>query len=89
MYRYLQTLEPTDFSARERGSVSAMSQPNPLLALSTQQATWLFFRKEEDLKAEEQQTLGQLRQASPHLETAYQLVKEFLHMVADAHRGQA
>jgi excisionase family DNA binding protein len=50
MYRYLQTLEPTDFSARERGSVSAMSQPNPLLALSTQQATWLFFRKEEDLR---------------------------------------
>src|SRR6266852_3484949 len=83
MYRYLQTLEPIGFSIRKRGSASAMSQPNPLLALSTQQATWLFFRRPEDLKAEEQETLRQLRQASPHLETAYQLVKEFLHMVRE------
>jgi len=35
------------------------------------------------LKAEEQETLQQLRQASPHLETTYQLVKEFLHMVRE------
>ena len=34
MYRYLQTLEPTGFSAGKRGSVSATSLPNPLLALS-------------------------------------------------------
>jgi len=51
------------------------------LALSASQATWLFFRKDEDLKPEEQENLRQLRQASPDLETAYQLVKEFLHMV--------
>ena len=69
------------------GSASATqeteSQLNPLLALSAPQATWLFFRKEEDLKAEEQENLRQLRQASPDLETAYQLVKEFLHMVRE------
>jgi len=77
LYRYLETLEPT----QSRGAPSTKHQPNPLLALSAQQATWLFFRKEEELKAEEQETLRQLRQASSHLETAYQLVKAFLHMV--------
>ena len=50
MYRYLQTLEPTGFSPGKRGSVSATSLPNPLLALSAQQATWLFFRKDADLR---------------------------------------
>ena len=35
------------------------------------------------MKAEEQQTLQQLRQASPHLETAYQLVKAFLSLVRE------
>jgi transposase len=83
LYRYLETLEPMSLPARKRGSTSPTRLPNPLLALSALQATWLFFRKEEDLKAEEQETLRQLRQASPPLETAYQLVKEFLHMVRE------
>jgi transposase len=83
LYRYLETLELTGSTARKRGSASATSLPNPLLALSAQQATWLFFRRSEDLKAEEQETLRQLRQASPHLETAYQLVEAFLHMVRE------
>ena len=81
--RSLETLEPTGSSVRKRGSASATSLPNPLLALSAQQATWLFFRRSEDLKTEEQETLRQLRQASPHLETAYQLVEAFLHMVRE------
>jgi ferric-dicitrate binding protein FerR (iron transport regulator) len=51
------------------------------MALSASQATWLFFRSPEDLKAEERENLQQLKQASPDLETAYQLVKEFLQMV--------
>lgn len=76
-----------DFSAHKRSSVSATFLPNPLLALSAQQATWLSFRKPEDLKTEEQETLQQLRQASPHLETAYQLVETFLHMVRE-HAGE-
>jgi transposase len=74
-------------SPSRRASASATektkSQLNSLLALSAPQATWLFFRKEEDLKAEEQENLRQLRQASPDLETAYQLVKDFLHMVRE------
>jgi len=53
------------------------------LALSVQQATWLFFRKPEDLKKEELERLQQVRQANPHLETTYQLVETFLHMVRE------
>jgi len=79
LYRCLATLELFVSSPSKRSSAS--SQPHPLMALSAPQATWLFFRKEEDLKAEEQETLRQLRQASPDLETAYQLVQEFLQMV--------
>jgi transposase len=87
IYRCLATLELFVSSPSRRSSASATeeteSQLNPLLAHSAPQATWLFFRKEEDLKAEEQENLRQLRQASPDLETAYQLVKGFLHMVRE------
>ena len=86
MYRYLATLE-TSVGSPPKRSPTAMSQiasqPNLLLTLSAHQATWLFFRREEDLKAEELESLRQLRQASPHLETAYQLVEAFLHMVRE------
>ncbi len=51
------------------------------MTLSASQATWLFFRKEEDFKPEVQESLRQLRQASPDLEITYHLVEEFLHMV--------
>jgi len=87
IYRYLETLEPSGFSPRRHGFVSAPQQtasegePNPLLTLSAQQATWLFFCRPEDLKEKELQRLQLLRQASPHLETVYQLVEKFLHMV--------
>jgi len=88
LYRYLETLEPAGFSSRKRGSASATRQtvsrePNPLLILSAQRATWLFFRRPEDLKKEEPETLRQLRQASPQVEAAYQLVETFLHMVRE------
>ena len=83
LYRYLETLDPTSMPVRSRSSLSTEHQPNPLLALSAQQATWLFFRRSEDLKAEEQETLQQLRQANKHLETAYQLVKAFLSLVRE------
>ena len=58
-------------------------QPNPLLTLSAQQATWLFFRRPEDLKEEELESLRLLRQASPPVEAAYQLVEMFLQMVRE------
>jgi transposase len=87
IYRSLATLELFVSSPSKRSSASARGEterkPNSLLALSVPQATWLFFRTEEDLKAEEQANLRQLRQASPDLETAYQLVKDFLHMVRE------
>jgi transposase len=51
--------------------------------LSVQQATWLFFRKPDELKEEELERLRLLRQASPTIETTYQLVKLFLQMVRE------
>jgi transposase len=93
LYRYLETLEPSGSPLRKYGSASATSrgvsslQLNPLLTLSAQQATWLFFRRSEDLKEDEQKKLQQLRQASPHIETTYQLVDKFLHMVRE-HAGE-
>ena len=88
MYRYLETLEPSGLSPRERVSATntrktVYVQPNRLLTLSASQATWLFFRRPEDLKPEEQENLRQLRQASSHIEAAYQLVEAFLHMVRE------
>ncbi len=82
VYRYLETLEPPASPKVSRPSAPAVP-PNPLLTLSVSQATWLFFRKEKDLKAEEQEKLCLLRQASPEIETAYQLVAKFLRMVRE------
>jgi transposase len=88
IYRYLATLEPAAFP-RIRSAVSAKNQktsltpPNPLRTLSVQQATWLFFRRPEDLKKEEQETLRQLRQANLHVEATYQLVETFLQMLRE------
>ncbi len=89
IYRYLETLEPPDFSVREHRPAVALEQstspkePNPLLTLSASQATWLFFRKQEDLKEEELAYLRLLRQASPPVEATYQLVNTFLQMVRE------
>jgi hypothetical protein len=88
IYRYLETLKAAKLAPSKHKSAAKPAssiQPNALLTLSASQATWLFFRKQADLKPEEQEHLRQLRQASPQLEAAYQLVDEFLHMVADAH----
>ncbi len=88
IYRYLETVKAAKLAPSKHKSAAKPAssiQPHALLTLSASQATWLFFRKEEDLKPEEQETLRQLRQASPQLEVAYQLVDDFLHMVADAH----
>jgi hypothetical protein len=88
VYRYLATLEPSAFPLK-RSVVSPGSQntsltpPNPLRTISVQQATWLFFRKPDELKEEELERLRLLRQASPHIETTYLLVKQFLQMVRE------
>jgi transposase len=86
IYRYLETLKASTLAPSKQKSAAKLAssiQPNALLTLSASQATWLFFRKQEDLQPEEQETLRQLRQASPQLEVAYQLVDEFLHMVRE------
>jgi transposase len=89
MYRYLSTLKGSGSTLPKRGPASgpgqtiSSMQSNPLLTLSAQQATWLFFRRSEDLKKEELESLQQLRQASPQIETTYQLVEAFLHMVRE------
>jgi transposase len=86
IYRYLETLKASTLASSQRKSAAKLAssiQPHALLTLSVSQATWLFFRKDEDLKPEEQETLRQLRQASPQLEVTYQLVDEFLHMVRE------
>src|SRR5690242_18149330 len=85
MYWWLARVGLSVSAPCNRSSVS--SQLKPLLALSAPQATWGFFRQDGDLKGEGQANLRHLRQASPDLETAYQLVKEFLHMVREL-RGE-
>lgn len=86
VYRSLQTLKASTPAASKHQRASkraSSSQLGPLLTLSVSEATWLFFRKAEDFKPEEQEDLRQLRQASPDLEVAYQLVDDFLHMVRE------
>jgi len=86
IYRYLETLKAATIAPSKHKRASKLASsilPKSLLTLSASQATWLFFRKQEDFKPEEQETLRQLRQASPQLEVTYQLVDEFLHMVRE------
>jgi len=93
VYRYLATLEPSAFPNISRASVSTSRQAassmssNPPLTISVQQATWLFFRKQADLKEAEQENLRLVRQASPKAEAAYQLIEKFLQMVRE-HTGE-
>lgn len=89
MYRYLATLQPSALPPRRHGTASAGAQKasltpsHPLRAISVQQATWLFFRKPDELKEEERENLWLIRQANPQIETAYQLVEMFLQMVRE------
>lgn len=85
IYRYLETLKAVAPPSRgKRTSKRARAHLSPaLVTLSPSQATWLFFRPEADRKPEEQETLRQVRQASPHVEALYQLVEDFLHMVRE------
>jgi transposase len=55
----------------------------PSLTLSASQATWLFFRREADLKEAEKAQLDSLLQASPQAKMAHQLVEAFLQMVRE------
>lgn len=55
----------------------------PLERSSAGRITWLFLRKSADLSQEEQETLFQIRQASPEIEAVYQLVQTFFQMLRE------
>jgi len=87
IYRYLETLDPSTFERRRLRAVkmqkAPFTTPHPLTTMSVQQTTWLFFRKPDDLKEEERESLQRLLQASPKVEIAYHLVESFLQMVRE------
>lgn len=91
IYRFLSTLEPSPLPKQSPAVASTQAasptRPHPLSTLSVQKATWLFFRKPEDLEEEERKTLQLIRQLSPRVETAYQLVEAFLQMARER-RGE-
>ena len=47
----------------------------------SRQAAFLLLRRPEDLRVEEQEQLGQLRQIHPEVDLAYDLVQQFAHML--------
>ena len=81
LYRYLARLR----SPRHRPLTT--NQPHtaagPLERFSTGRTTALFLRKFGDLSQEEQAAFLQIRQASPEIEAAYQLVQTFLQMMRE------
>jgi transposase len=56
------------------------SPKTPALATS-RQAAFLFLRRPETLRAQEQETLVKLRQINPEVDRAYDLVQQFAHML--------
>ena len=88
IYSYLAMLEAVSSPITKQSpalpstpQVSPNEPPHPLRTISVRQATWLFFRKTEDLDEEEQKKLELVRQCSPRAEMAYQLVEAFLQML--------
>jgi transposase len=53
----------------------------PTPSLTARQATFLFLRRWEDLRADEQQHLSMLRHLHPEIDLAYDLVQQFAQMV--------
>ncbi|HEU5373909.1 MAG TPA: transposase [Ktedonobacteraceae bacterium] len=51
--------------------------------ISSHQATWVFLRRPEELTAEEQHTLVQLRNLDPEVDLAYKLVQHFARMLRE------
>lgn len=81
LYRYLARLR----APRQRSLTLGKEEvpAGPLERLSAGRSTWLFLRKSADLSQEEQEELLQIRQASPEIEVAYQLVQTFLQMLRE------
>jgi transposase len=89
MYSYLATLRSPKVTpgqrqaATPRAQKTALALPGPLQRLSAQRITWLFLRKWADLSQAERENLQLIRQASPSIEMAYQLVQTFMLMVRE------
>ena len=91
VYQFLHTLRagaipvlpllPTEHEQSVPKKQAPASPPSPLETLSARQAVWLLVRESEELDQTEQETLALLRQSSPRVETIYQLVQDFVHMV--------
>jgi hypothetical protein len=54
---------------------------SPVEQFSARDAVWLFIREKSKLTVEEQEELLHIRSASVTIETAYELVQQFLMMV--------
>lgn len=63
---------------KKNGATSCELTPAPL---PSKQATFLFLRRPEDLDKEEQEKVHQLRQISPEVDLAYDLVQQFARML--------
>ncbi len=65
-------------SGQKKQEVTDQRPQPPVLA---RQAMFLFLRRPEELSAEEQETLAQLRSLHPEVDQAYELVQQFAHML--------
>jgi transposase len=91
VYQFLQTLRdgaipvlptiPADHEPQEPKKPTPAPLASPLDTLSARQAVWLFVREPTPLDQTERETLALLRQRSQRVETLYQLVQSFVHMV--------
>ena len=63
-----------------RKNEASSSSRAPALA-SSRQAVFLFLRRPEKLRVEEQERLSKLRQINPEVDLAYDLVQQFAHML--------
>lgn len=91
VYQFLHTLRagaipvlpplPTEHQQSVPKKQAPAPPASPLETLSARQAVWLLVRDPSALDQTEQETLRVLRQSSPRVQTLYQLVQDFVHMV--------
>jgi transposase len=65
----------------KRRSKQASSSPHQRAFLAKRPAAFLFVRRSEDLTAEEQESVNQLRQLDPEIDQAYLFVQQFVQMM--------
>jgi transposase len=81
VYRFLAQLKQ---GSATRGGKTQRSQAAPDSSVeqwTAKQAVWWFIRGPSDLKEKEHQALAAIRQASPTLDTVYELAQDFMQML--------